>query len=76
MLFGIFKTISHLIARQRGYEKASALAREGFEKGLTEEQIVKAFFDDARKQLRRPLTESDKEKIRNIVRKERTRPQA
>jgi len=71
LFYGIFRAIRQLVLRSQETKKAKWLARKGFEDGLTEEQITSAFYDDVEKQMMHELTESEKDKIRNIVIREK-----
>ncbi|MGA7194324.1 MAG: hypothetical protein WBW94_11905 [Anaerolineales bacterium] len=71
ILWGIFKTVKNVHHRGEGIKKIRDVIREGLRIGLTDDQILQSFYDDASKQFGRELTVSEKSEIDIIFDKER-----
>jgi hypothetical protein len=71
LIYSTVKLIAHLFRRDKEGRKVAELVHKGLADGLTEEQIVQAFYDDAEKQFGRALTSREKSKIIALVHKEK-----
>ncbi len=67
--------LTKAVRKINGMRKVNELVRKGLADGLTDAQIVQAFYDDAEKQFGRPLTAAERGKIEAIFFKEKARVQ-